>query len=111
MKPHEIIENRHDINRNKDHIERNKEAIAEIKDGCGKCVSQSVFKEMMNGYVATIHRLILAVCIMAAVLFISNILWIIVWSNTETVKKETTIITNDGMSNLIGNDGNIKNGE
>lgn len=89
-------------------IEKNQQAITEIKEGCGRCIPQSVFRDIIEWYSHLTRRLIWVVCVLAAVLFISNVIWVVVWSAKETSRRETTIITNDGTSNVIGNDGNIR---
>lgn len=104
----DITENKHSILHNKHCIEQNKEAIVEIKQGCtNKCVPQSVFAEVT----ALSRRLIIALCITVSILFLSNVLWIVVWSTRDSGKRETTIITNDGTSNVVGNNGSIQGGE
>lgn len=103
-----VHENKYDILCNKHLIERNKDAIHDLKTNCSsRCIPQEVFKEILSGYSATVHRLIIALCIVAILLFISNAIWLSEWSRSHTSKKETTVITNDGTSTYVGNDANI----
>lgn len=89
-------------------IEKNQQAITEIKEGCGRCIPQSVFRDIIEWYSHLTRRLIWVVCILTAILFISNVIWVVVWSAKDISLKETTIITKDGTANVIGNDGSIK---
>lgn len=89
-------------------IEKNQQAITEIKEGCGRCIPQSVFRDIIEWYSNLTRRLIWVVCILTAILFISNVIWVVVWSAKDINRKETTIITKEGTANVIGNDGSIK---
>lgn len=51
-----------------------------------------------------IHRLILALIITVGLLFASNVLWLLTWTNHTTAH-----IENSGTSNYIGEDGTINN--
>lgn len=107
-----VGENKQNILQNRHSIQQNKEAISEIKQVCAaKCIPQVVFQSVVGGYENTIRKLILVIGILVFVLFVSNIFWIVMWNVGNTTSKETTIITNDGTSNLVGNDGNITMGE
>lgn len=89
-------------------IEKNQQDITEIKEGCGRCIPQNVFRDIIEWYSNLTRRLILVVCILTAILFVSNVIWVVVWGAKDTNRKETTIITKDGVSNVIGHDGSIK---
>ena len=102
-----IEENKHNILHNEYRIKQNRQAINEIKEGCSRCVPQNVFREIIEWYSGLTKRLIWIVCVVAFLLFVSNMIWIVVWSTRDVPHKETTIITNDGKTNMIGNDGNI----
>lgn len=97
----DVVENKHKILHNKHRIEQNKEAIHEIKQGCQtRCVPQEIFME----YATLTRRLILALCIVIALLFVTNIIWVVAWSAKPS-------ITSGGNANVIGNDGGIINGQ
>ena len=104
-------ENKHNILHNEYRIKQNQRAINEIKEGCSRCVPQNVFREIIEWYSCLTRRLILIVCVVTLLLFVSNMIWIVAWSAKNVPHKETTIITNDGVTNMVGNDGNIIRGE
>lgn len=105
-----VEENKHNILHNEYRIKQNQKAINEIKEGCSRCVPQNVFREIIEWYSGLTRRLICIVCVVTFLLFVSNMIWIVVWSTKDTTRKETTIITNDGTTNMVGNDGNITGG-
>lgn len=51
-------------------------------------------------------RLIVTLIISVALLFISNLIWLIMWSKQDFIKAD-----GGGVANYIGNDGDIYNGE
>ena len=51
-------------------------------------------------------RLIVALIVSVVFLFISNLIWLFMWSKQDFVKAE-----GGGIANYIGNDGDIYNGE
>lgn len=103
-----IIENRSIIKENRKDIRDNKVAIEDLKRNT---VPVSVFESTQSKLDRIIHRLIVALILSLAILFISNAVWIYAWYKYDYVGSETTIITKDGVSNFIGNDGVIKEGE
>lgn len=55
----------------------------------------------------TTKRLIVSLIISVAFLFITNLVWLILWANQDFVK----VGGGEGVANYIGNDGDIYNGE
>ncbi len=105
----EIVKNAVNIAKNNKTIECNQEAIKDIKKRCeSKCVHPAVFENMVCEYVGIIKRLIIALCIVSVLLFVSNVIWIV---STQKREVETTIITNDGTSNYVGHNGSINGGD
>ena len=60
-----------------------------------------------------IKRLILALIIVTAMLFTSNIVWMGLWTQYDYTSEEkiVTLSNKGGNANYIGNDGDIVNGE
>ena len=71
-------------------------------------VSYLVYESSQTRADRVIHRLILALVITVGLLFISNALWLYAWSKGNS---GTTITSQDGTTNYIGNDGMIDNGD
>ena len=100
---HNILDNKHSIKENQKTIEQNKSDITELKIKCsGKCIPRDVY-EVNNKIV---HGLIIALCITVVLFFISNVIWIYSWNHSEL--RRTTVINTDGTSNLVGNDGFVR---
>ena len=60
----------------------------------------------------TIKRLILALIIVTAMLFVSNIIWVYEWTQYDYVSSQDIDIDGkDGIANYIGANGSIVNGE
>lgn len=57
-----------------------------------------------------IKRLIIALVITIALMFATNIVWIIEFCGFDYSAEETTIEANDGTANYIGQDGDITYG-
>lgn len=94
----DVVENKHGILHNKD-------AIREIKQGCSNmCITQDILMRITDNFKATMRHMIIALCIITALLLISNAIWLVLWNTMGS----TTIITNDGTSNVIGHDESIK---
>lgn len=101
----DVVENKHGILHNKQSIQQNKDAIQEIKQGCSnRCITQDILMRITDKFESTMRHMIIALCIITALLLISNAIWLILWNT----RGGTTIITNDGTSNVIGHDGSIK---
>lgn len=92
-----IKENRKDIDHNKTNIDELKSELRWKHES-----SQAVLERI-------IHRLIALVVVLVALLFISNAVWIYAWNTWDN--PATTVINKDGVSNYIGGDGVIDNGE
>lgn len=60
-----------------------------------------------------IKKLILALIIVTAMLFASNIVWIQKWTEYDYASEESivTVSNKNGNANYIGNDGDIVNGQ
>lgn len=59
-----------------------------------------------------IKRLIIAIIIIIAMLFLSNIIWLFSWIQYDYVSEEVTVDSQStGDANYIGNDGDIYNGQ
>ena len=59
-----------------------------------------------------IKRLIIALVICIALLFISNMIWLHEWTAFDFTKDTITVDSNDGgNANYVGEDGDITNGE
>lgn len=100
-----ILDNKYSIRENQKTIQENRSAIHELKTNCAnKCVPYDVF----DSTVKIVHRLIVILAIVIALLFISNAVWIYAWHHADFNKQETTVITKDGVSNIIGRDGEIE---
>ena len=103
-----ILDNKQSIKENQKTIQENKTAINELKTNCtSKCIPYEVFESAISRYDKIVHRLIIVLGIVIALLFISNAVWIYAWHNADFSKRETTVITKDGVSNIIGSDGVI----
>jgi len=76
-----------------------------------KTTGQDVYEAIMDRLYKVINRLILALCISVAVGLITNAVWLWAFTQYEYVSDETKIINSDGVSNFIGNDGEIENGD
>ena len=60
----------------------------------------------------TVKRLIIALVILAILLFASNAIWLYAWSQYDYTSEESISVDGkDGIANYIGNDGEINNGE
>ena len=60
----------------------------------------------------TIKRLIVALVIVTAMLFVSNIVWLYSWNLYDYADEEILVHTDSGGdANYIGNDGDINNGD
>ena len=55
------------------------------------------------------RRFILALIIVTTMLFVSNILWLWVWSSCDIYREEILVDTHDGVTNFIGSNGDISN--
>lgn len=78
-----------------------------------KTVPYLVFEGSQARAERTIKRLIIALIIVTALMFISNIAWLWAWTSYDYVSEESTITvdSNDGgNANYIGRDGDINNG-
>lgn len=59
-----------------------------------------------------IKRLIVALIIITALLFVSNVIWLYAWTQYDyEVGEEVTLGSGEGNANYIGNDGSIVNGK
>lgn len=70
-------------------------------------VSYFVYEGAQARAERTNRRLIIALLIAITFLFVSNIVWLILWARQDFVKVDG----GDGVANYIGNDGDIYNGE
>ena len=95
------IQNREGIVQNEKNIRDNKQAIDDLKRNT---VPYLVFESSQARLDKIIHRLIIALILALAILFISNAVWIYAWNHSSD---DTTIINKDGVSNFIGRDGKI----
>lgn len=61
----------------------------------------------------TIKRLIIVIIISIALIFVSNAIWLYVWSQYDYTSSESVDLSTDGGgdANYIGNNGDIVNGE
>lgn len=96
------LKNREFCKANEKNISENKSAIDELKSEVRWKLesSQAAFERI-------IHRLIIALILVVALLFISNVAWIYAWHTK--INEQTTVINKDGVSNFIGGDGVIDN--
>lgn len=94
---HEIIKNRYGIQDNEKAINENKEAIKDLKN---KYVSHAIFESTVEKYDKIIHRLIIIIAGIIAMLVISNALWINAWRQID-FKDQTTVIKQDGSTNTV----------
>lgn len=61
-----------------------------------------------------IKRLIIALIIVTALLFVSNVVWLYAWTQYDYVGEDSDIILHsdgEGDASYIGNDGDIVNGD
>ena len=56
------------------------------------------------------RRLIIALIISVALIFISNAIWIYAWTQYDYVGEDVTVDSTDGIANYIGGSGGIING-
>lgn len=104
-----ILDNHLDIRHNQKEINENKSAIHQLKTNCStNCVPHAVFDSAVAKYDKIVHKLIVALCIVIILLFVSNAVWLFVWNAGNVGRKETTVITKDGVSNFVGNDGFVR---
>lgn len=63
----------------------------------------------------TVKRLVMALVVAIALIFLSNALWLNAWMQYDYVgsdeSSEITVDAGEGTANYIGNDGDITNGE
>ena len=86
--------NRH-IEKNREHIKANKEKIQENKESIRD--NKRAIKELRH----TVHALIIALIISLTLLFVTNAVWL------YQVTRGTTVITEGGTTNFIGESGKI----
>ena len=68
------------------------------------------FEGQMNRYETTIKRLVTALIVAIALLFASNVAWLL-FLNQFDFAGDTTTQEAEGDANYIGNNGDITNGE
>lgn len=62
----------------------------------------------------TIKKLVIALVVAIALIFVSNAIWLYAWMKYDYVSSDSSNIEvdgKDGVANYIGNDGDITNGE
>ena len=69
------------------------------------------FEAEMARHERTIKRLLIALVIAIALLFISNIAWLFFFNQFDYATDTVTQELDTGNANYIGEDGNINNGE
>ena len=75
-------------------------------------VSYLVYEGTQARNERTVRRLIVALIIATALIFISNIAWLWAWTSYDYTSEEITVDSKDGgNANYIGHDGDINNGE
>ena len=92
-----ILHNSYGIINNEQKITDNKKAIEELKL---KYVPYDVFENAVARYDKIVHRLILIICGIVALLFLCNAIWLYAWKQLDF--KNETIITQEGTTNKIG---------
>lgn len=75
-----------------------------------KDVPYIAFEGQMNRYETTIKRLVTALIVAIALLFASNVAWLLFLNQFDFVG-DTTTQEAEGDANYIGNNGDITNGE
>ena len=91
---------------NEKNINENKAAIEDLKRNS---VPYIAFESAMARTDRVIHRLIVAMILVVLLLVITNVAWLYAWNTYDN--DATTVINKDGVSNYIGGDGVIDNGE
>ena len=58
------------------------------------------------------RRFVIALIVITAMLFISNLVWVYEWTQYDYVSEDSsvTVDADNGIANYIGNDGDINNG-
>lgn len=93
-----IITNKHKIDSNKKDIEANKTAIEDLRKNY---IHRKVFEDAVGKFDRIVHRLILVLCGVIALLFITNAAWLYAWEHADFGSHETNI-TQRGETNSIG---------
>lgn len=73
-------------------------------------VSYLVYESSQTRSDRIIHKLIVALLVSVALLFVSNALWLWAWTSYEYLGEEVNVSTRDGVTSFVGNDGVINNG-
>lgn len=74
-------------------------------------VSYLVYESSQTRSDRIIHRLIIALLVSVALLFVSNALWLWAWTQYEYLGEEISVSNRDGVASYVGNDGVINNGD
>ena len=99
----QILDNRQIIVESQHLIEKNTDAINELKINH---LPFAVFEKTIETYSKTVRGLIMALCLIVALLLISNAVWIYMWSKLD-FSDSHTVVNKGGVSNVIGQDGQI----
>lgn len=74
-------------------------------------VSYLVYESSQTRSDRIIHKLIVALLVSVALLFVSNALWLWAWTSYEYLGEEISVSNRDGVASYVGNDGVINNGD
>lgn len=74
-------------------------------------VSYLVYESSQTRSDRIIHKLIVALLVSVALLFVSNALWLWAWTQYEYLGEEISVSNRDGVASYVGNDGVINNGD
>lgn len=93
-----IIHNTYGIKSNEEAIEINRRAITDLQKGF---LPINVFEATLTRYEKIIHRLIILLAGVVALLVITNALWLYAWNGLDK-SDTTTVIRQEGTTNTIG---------
>lgn len=77
-------------------------------------VPYAAYEGLQVRHERTVKRLIIAIIIIAIMMFASNMAWLYAWQSYDYESEETSVIVDSkdgGNANYIGNDGDITNGK
>lgn len=77
-------------------------------------VPYAAYEGLQVRHERTVKRLIIAIIIIAIMMFASNMAWLYAWQSYDYESEETAVIVDSkdgGNANYIGNDGDITNGK
>lgn len=107
-----VEKNKHAIGSNRMAIHENRVAIDELRSRCNvRCVPYDVFSEAVGKYDGVVRRLVIVVCVVVALLFITNSLWLYAWASGELGRSSVSVVNDGGSTSVVGGDGGIGDGK